>query len=616
MDPNLVYGKTASGEEAMRQRTRVVQRNLRMVLILVDGKATVAELCVKAGNTQLAENALRDLEQDGFIAPMGDQDSLWAQSAKVAQEIRDAQNSGAGERAAPPAPTRSMRTPSAFPMSRPLRPQPLNPSVAHFSISPTRGGPASVIESISIFGVPNTCEEVVPSAPSAVRADKPRTPFDKFKALFSGGRKNPADDAGSSPVYRNTNRLYISWPLAVTLGTLALLVLLALTALLFPYSRYLPNVEAALAASAGQPVRIGAMSVSFYPKPGLLLENVQLGEEGSARSLRVAELRLLPALGTLASSRVVFHDATLSGMQLPAEAIAGLSGIFERLAQASSRVGVQHVTLEKVELALRGLGFSDMAGEFKLDADSRFQALSLHAPNHSLRLEAKVVDKGLDLDLEAYSWRPTPNSLYIFDSASIKGKPEGEVLTLNKMEVRIFDGLVQGALVLQAGGKPVMGGDISFERISAKRFGGALGIGGQLDGELGGKLKFSASAATWPDIFSGLDGAGDFTLHRGSMSGIDLAEAMRHESASPVRGGTTRFEQLSGRLRLTPESYRFSALQIASGLMQSSGQIEVRKDLSLNGVLDVQMRGTVNQLRAPVTLSGTLKAPLVQVGRR
>lgn len=69
MDENLVYSKTSAGEEAVRQRTRVVQRNLRMVLILVDGKTTAGELALKVGNPQLVEQSLRELEEDGFIAP-------------------------------------------------------------------------------------------------------------------------------------------------------------------------------------------------------------------------------------------------------------------------------------------------------------------------------------------------------------------------------------------------------------------------------------------------------------------------------------------------------------------------------------------------------------------
>ncbi|WP_295302902.1 DUF4062 domain-containing protein [Accumulibacter sp.] len=66
-DPQRVFARTAAGEEELLHRTRTVPRALRMVLILVDGRATVAELCETTGNGPLTRSALSELESDGFI---------------------------------------------------------------------------------------------------------------------------------------------------------------------------------------------------------------------------------------------------------------------------------------------------------------------------------------------------------------------------------------------------------------------------------------------------------------------------------------------------------------------------------------------------------------------
>ena len=78
MDNHLVYVKTPIGDEAVRQSTHVVKRNLRMVLVQVDGKLSVAELSAKIGNPQLVAAALRELEADGYIAPTLEGVSVWA----------------------------------------------------------------------------------------------------------------------------------------------------------------------------------------------------------------------------------------------------------------------------------------------------------------------------------------------------------------------------------------------------------------------------------------------------------------------------------------------------------------------------------------------------------
>lgn len=80
MDQNLVYAKTPIGDEAVRQRTRVARRNLRMVLVLVDGKMTVGELGAKLNDPSLVENALHELEQGGYIAPSLEAVSVWQES--------------------------------------------------------------------------------------------------------------------------------------------------------------------------------------------------------------------------------------------------------------------------------------------------------------------------------------------------------------------------------------------------------------------------------------------------------------------------------------------------------------------------------------------------------
>jgi hypothetical protein len=82
-----------------------------------------------------------------------------------------------------------------------------------------------------------------------------------------------------------------------------------------------------------------------------------------------------------------------------------------------------------------------------------------------------------------------------------------------------------------------------------------------------------------------------------------------------MHGGTTRFEQLQGKFRLTPENNLFSNLTLSSGLMQSVGQVTVSKDLQLSGNIEVQMRGSVNQMHIPLLLSGSLRAPLLLLGK-
>lgn len=210
-------------------------------------------------------------------------------------------------------------------------------------------------------------------------------------------------------------------------------------------------------------------------------------------------------------------------------------------------------------------------------------------------------------------WRPSEGSPFLFTSVDMKGRIEKGALFVDDIELRFSEGVIRGVAVLASDKQRHVSGKASFERINAARLGEVLGIGPQFTGEIAGTISYSASSDSWSDLFSTIVADGEFAVRRGSVQGIDLTEAVRRVSATPVEGGKTVFEQLSGKLRLTPSAYLFSGLVLDSGLMQAIGAVEVGKDLKMNGKMELQMKGSVNQMRVPVTINGPLKTPTVQV---
>lgn len=550
MEASLIYRKTAAGEAAIRQRTRGEQRSTRTVLILVNGEASVADLCARTGDRPMTENALRELVQGGLIEPIVGHQGREEAGETIVQENAE---SALG---------------SPFPPS---------PSDAGKMASNEHGKPSGLL---------------------ALRH--------RLTALFSTGRlRQGGEDFSIRPIARGAHR---SWPARLVFAMLGAMTFAALAVSLFPYASYLPEAEAKLTRFSGQAAKIEKMHVSFYPKPGLFLSNVRFGRLNEQEEIRIPEIRLLPSLSALISARSVFRQAVLYGASLPAAALAGLPGLF-------AAEGPQ-VTLEQAEISFRGLAVSGLSGEVRRAVDGRFEALLLHSSDRTLSFEAKPSAAGMVFVLEADGWRPSPASSWLVDSGRVKGSLDGSALSLDEIELRLFDGLVQGAARLRGDPQPAMAGELAFERISARRLGEALGIGAQFEGETAGKMKFSASADSWSSIFSALDAEGVFTMRRGVLGGIDLAEAARRGPAVPTSGGSTRFELLSGRFGVTPDSCRFSGLTLSSGLLQSVGQLSVGRNLQLGGSMEIQLRGTVNQLRMPVSISGPLSAPVLQAGRR
>ncbi|MBO3705041.1 MAG: hypothetical protein J5X21_01340 [Candidatus Accumulibacter sp.] len=639
LDPTLVFARTAAGEEAMAQRTRVVQRNNRMVLILVDGNATVADLCEKTGNVQLTENALIDLEADGFIERRAETKSVWrlagnAVSRKQPQPPRPhSEFSTFGPSGlSTPASSGLSGTPETqiipFPNVRPGRtappteaPAPSTPAPSTLTpstLTPSTLTPSTLGSGTSTMGASNAsivpdelaAESLMPAAPPA--DDRPSL-LARLRTWLAPGEKEAATEL--RPIRRGHRRPTLTWPMATLVGLVLLGAALLVGVLLFPYASYLPEVEAALAQSTGRPARIGGMRVSVYPRPGLLLEDVRLGDDGAADQVSMASLRLRPEVTTLLSPQVVFREAELIGVTLSAAAFDSLAQALAASAVGSARGRVVQVSLSDAGITFGDLAVAGLGGQLQLTADHLLQSASLHSASKNLQVELQpMTGGGVTVKLEGIAWRPAPKSPYLFDSLELQGRISGPEFVIDRIDGRIFDGVLRGSSALRIGNKAAVTGDIAFERINTAALVAALGFNGRIGGEARGKLSFSASADSLPDAIARLQASGSFTIHRGHLGGLDLAEAVRRFSVVPLTlGGATRFEELSGVVTLTPGALRLSRLNLTAGLMHATGQIEVSRELQLRGRMDVMMtRRRTDYTAMPVLISGALASPLTQ----
>lgn len=69
MDPHLVLRKTAKGREEIDKRTYRVDARRRMLLILIDGRATTAEIATKAAHVANPDEMFESLLAEGFVEP-------------------------------------------------------------------------------------------------------------------------------------------------------------------------------------------------------------------------------------------------------------------------------------------------------------------------------------------------------------------------------------------------------------------------------------------------------------------------------------------------------------------------------------------------------------------
>lgn len=601
MDPYLIFEKTAAGEDAVKQRTRVVQRNTRMVLILIDGKSSIAELYEKTGSPQIVDAAIQDLERDGLIVPKIEEDSVWEQSRRIAEEIKAAAMSRLvrDNVRPPPEPEAGKRVepvvPAASAMSQPPEP---------FSVIPLSVAPFSTFGAAAPAAPLAAQPAAVASPPPAEIAVKQS----RFAKLFA--RHSAADD-DIEPIRRGAGKGRMSWPLAIFVALLGIVVTLVAVFLFYPYDSLKPQIEAELSRIAGRPMKVGAIAASVSPKPAITLSGVR-GDDASAAS--AARIHLLPELFSLLGSQPKFISIEVEGASVPAAALAALPKIVAATVSGDGAL-TQTLRLSGVDLLLAGVTLRDLQVEFG-DKTDLTSPLTLISSDRSLRLAVQAQPGGFVADVEALGWVPAAESRYRFDSLQARIVWDGARLALSGIDARIFDGSIQGEMAIDdRPGAIALEGDLSVRRVNLKRLADALDLGARYAGELGGNVRLVAQGDSWEEMLKAVSGDGQFSVVRGSLGGFDLVEAVRRGKGI-VQGGETRFEQMSGRLTITRESLRLANIELSSGLLRAGGVLDIgRETMAVSGRIDVEMRGTANVVRMSVTPTGTLKDPALQAGR-
>lgn len=552
MDAKQVFVKTPAGDEAVRQSTRVVQRNLRMVLVQVDGKLSVGELSAKIGNQRLVESALNDLREGGFIAPK--------QGGVLVREP-----------SMPPLPALDrVSAISQFSTFGSRPPQEANPVV-----------PPRMASQFSTFGKPILPASGQPGqAAAALPRRRERAPRDM-----------PEPGVVSFP---------LRWLLGVPLGLILLLLLLVL---LYPYNKLKPDIEAASSRLLQTPVHIGDVTLALWPRPAMVLTAVRIGESQDAT---IEELRIASPWSLLGSGHRPLSGVDALGASVPADFL-----VTSPLFQASPRLddngpAIRLLRFERLKISARDLALHDLSGEVAFGSDGRVERAAFQNIELGIRLQATPTAAGILLNIEGFGWKPLGANL-AFGSLQAKGLLQKGKLVIQSLDTTFLNGILTGSWLLDwSGNGLLMAGDGTLLRLDCRKLSAALSPVLKLEGELAGALRLRASGHDWDSLWGNVEASLDADITHGILHGVDLGEVVRSGAGFVARSGTTKFDRLRTVLSISPQQVRGRDIQMTAGMVTASGQFVVGRQHALDANLLVTMQTSVSTVRTPVHLTGTL----------
>lgn len=556
MDAKQIYVKTVIGDEAVRQSTRVVQRNLRMVLVQVDGKLSVAELSAKIGNPRLVEAALRDLEEGGFIAPR--QGLVLGRS-----------DESPAEQETPPTPPENPFPASQFSsFGKPVLADPSQmPSNSQFS---SFGKPI----------LPASGYQVPPPTVSVKKAERKRH------------HELPTEPGAPLAIGR--------WLIGAPLG---LLLIALLIVLFYPYNNFKPEIEAAATQLLQAPVKVGSVGISFWPSPALTLSDVRLGdaEQGSIELVRIPSPQAL--LGARPHQLPVVD---ISGAKLSADFAVDAALFRKGIPDSGSVVQIHRMNIEHLTVTARDLAVRNLSGQIAFLADGSAEKADLRNDDEGIRLQAVPVVDGIALDVQGAGWMPLGKSL-AFNSLQAKGVLQKGKLVIQNMDTTFLNGILKGSWLLDWSKDSLsMAGDASLQRLDCRKMTAALVPSLNLEGELGGNLRLRGSGLDWDSLWNSVEAHLDADIARGILHGTDLGDAVRGGNGFVVRSGSTKFDRLRVALNINSREVVGKDIQMAAGMMNVTGQFVAGRQRPVEANLLVSMQTSVSTVRAPVRITGEL----------
>lgn len=555
MNSGLVYAKTPIGDEAVRQSTRVVQRNLRMVLVQVDGKMTVGELSAKIGNSRLVENAIDELERGGYIVPLAKAAAAWElgkPKSRKEQVSAISQFSTFGSGAAS---------------------------------GPTSLGAQSQVSRFSSFGKP-----ILPTAAPVAEAPGFRPEFEP----------DIHDDAPAA-----AGRL----PRLLVLGGAGLLAFLVLLAIFFPYGNYRADIERELGGMLAAPVTVGDVSLRLLPAPHLSLQGITIGAAGGGV---IDAIEIHRPWGMILSGAAGVKDVTVAGASIPVEQLLALPAIGK--SPAIPLPAMRQLTLSDFRVNAGNSVFFGPFGGRLLLSSGQLESASLETPDRSVLITARTLAQGVDLKMEGRAWR-LPGVPVTFPVLQAKVVLEENRLQLGDIDASFFGGLLKGNWTLSWGTGLAMSGNGELTRLDLRRIGADLIPQMTAEGDLSGSIRIAARGDDWQALWRNASAQLQIDVTRGLMSGMDIGEAARRGPGSLVRAGATRFDRLQADVGVDAQGVSLRDIRLDAGLLTASGQLRVAPGGEVNGALVALARSSVSTTRVPLAVGGSLPTLTLSAGR-
>lgn len=403
------------------------------------------------------------------------------------------------------------------------------------------------------------------------------------------------------------------------LGVLLLVLLIVAAPFVVPLKGFAPQLGELASMRMGQPVALADLRLSLWPTPGAVAYGTRIGK---ANDIAIEDIRIKLALLTLFGDAPVIKEIRARKVTVKKSGLAIIEGLSRRsaaapVARSAGGLRIERIVLEDVEVRHSTLRLRPFDLDLRLGLGNALRQASFIARDGSFRLD--MTPRGADeiaLDVQAKNWAvPLKDLRLTLRSLAAHGILRGSRLSFKPIHAVLYGGRVTGDAALAWGARWDLRAALDIKRVDAAKLQRALNRPAKLSGRLSAQARLRAKATTAQALADHLVLDAPFQIDQGALGGVDLSKAAEVSGGKIPAGGETRFEELTGKLKVRGRVRRVNDFCARSSALVADGYVQVSGSERLSGTLDVAIAHTAGLVKVPVKLSGTTSDPVATPSR-
>ncbi|MCE9632919.1 MAG: AsmA-like C-terminal region-containing protein [Methylophilales bacterium] len=387
---------------------------------------------------------------------------------------------------------------------------------------------------------------------------------------------------------------------------LALLTLLLLIPFLIPMQTYQHQIEQVASAKLGVPVAIQSLHIALLPSPRANMDGIVVG--GNAE-ITVANVAAVLDVTTLFDKVRVVSRLEIHQPVFKQAALQVIKGI--HLSDEATIV-VRHIEVDEAKLEWQGSNLPVLNAEVAMSDAGKLEKAIIKSADDKLMVEAVPNDNGYVAHIKAKQWTMPVGLPVLFDKLESDISYKKQTLQVSNFNAELYRGKMGLSASLDWRKDWHLQGKFNTQAIELAGATKALGKPVKLSGRISGEGSFSSQSKEAGYLTDALGLDYKFSVTKGVLHGLDLVKAASLLIKQGQSGGETRFDELSGVLKMRGKLLELHQIKVASGLLEATGEVKVMPDKKLSGKIEAALKQSLALVAVPLELSGTIDNPSVK----